>query len=437
MRSLRLRLALVFVVASFASVLIAFFITINEFENQLSKDVRKNIENALRYVEEKKETTSIENIVTDLNLLMNYQVEVLERPIDTLNFTESELTVVWHGTPQLKWEERNQVATAYPVTIDGQTFILQFVMKDNTISKLAFDALKKITDLTMWIGVVLIFLASSFIVKPIKALTEATKRVADGEFDTYFDTKRKDEIGQLTNSFQKMVLSVQGMLKVRQDFISNVSHEYQTPITSIKGFAKALKEKQLSTNQQQEYLTIIENEAERLSKLSDNVLKLSHMQYDELKKLELSDVSLDKMLRETVILLNPQANKKEIEWVVQLHSVFLQADEMLLKQLWINILGNAIHFSPIGGSIIVQLRQQDEKIVVKIMDEGPGILEEQLPFIFNPFYKSVESAGNGLGLTIVKTIVDKHNGNINIQNLSPVGLDVTVTLNRHLEKNLS
>jgi signal transduction histidine kinase len=282
------------------------------------------------------------------------------------------------------------------------------------------------------VGSVLILIASRYIVKPLLKLTDATRRMAKGKFDITLRTKRKDEIGILTVSFNEMASELAKIDRMRQDFVSNVSHEIQSPLTSIIGFAKALKQKKMSEESKQHYLTIIEDESERLSRLSQNLLRLSSLQHEQ-NPLKVSTYRLDEQLRKVVIGLEPQWDEKEIEMVLFLDSLTITADQDQLNQVWMNLLSNSIKFTPIHGEIVMVAKAKDHHIIVSITDTGPGIPEEERADIFKPFYKIDKSRdrsvkGNGLGLSIVKQIVDLHNGDIEVSGQLGHGTTFTVKL---------
>lgn len=428
MKSLRLRLTLAFFLASFFSLMLSFTITKDIYEAELYKEVEKAIAETSRFLSEKLSDSSLPTLLQEVEQLTSYQFKLVDEQAAATEFSTDEIKQAMQQSV-IHVRKLNSMTALFTISVEGDSYFIQASLNESSISNLTIEALKLITQLNVLIGIVFIMIAASFIVRPIKNLTAITKRVSEGEFSDDFETKRQDEIGQLTNSLKKMVIAIKGMLKVRQDFISNVSHEYQTPITSIKGFAKALREKELSKEQQQQYLQIIENEAERLSKLSQQVLKLSRLQSDDIQPLELRAVRVDESIRETIALLYPQAHQKSIEWAIELNERTIQADAMLLKQLLINVISNAITYAPIASTITVRLLDAtNDTLEIQLLDEGPGMSEKQRQFVFEPFYKSAESKGNGLGLAIVAAIVQKHAGTIFINNRQPNGLFVQIIL---------
>jgi two-component system phosphate regulon sensor histidine kinase PhoR len=270
------------------------------------------------------------------------------------------------------------------------------------------------------------------------SIIKAQKKIAGGDFNVSMDknTEGLGPFGELVESVNDMALELSKMEKMRQEFISNVSHEIQSPLTSILGFAQALRKNKLSTEDRLHYLNIIEAESMRLSKLSDNLLSLASLEAGTIK-LEPSTYRLGKQLRSIVLACETQWTDKNILMDVSLEEVEINADEEMMSQVWINLIHNSIKFTLDGGSVRVDLHKQGDKIQFKISDTGIGIAEEDLSHVFERFYKADKSRkpsikGNGLGLSIVKKIVDMHQGTIDVQSKLGVGTTFTVTLSSEL-----
>jgi len=273
-------------------------------------------------------------------------------------------------------------------------------------------------------------------------MVEAIRRMAKGDFNVTLNipVEENHPIGELAQSINDMAVELRELERMRQEFISNVSHEIQSPLTSISGFARALQNDELSPPERNHYLSIIEKESFRLSKLSENLLKLTSLESDH-HPFERKSYRLDKQLRDIVLSYEPQWMDKEIEMDVSLEKVNLVADEDLLSQVWINLLNNAIKFTPNKGTIGIHLQQCEDEVVVRISDTGIGIAEIDQKHIFERFYKADKSrnrinSGSGLGLSIVKKIVDMHKGSICVQSELEKGSIFTVTLPMELEHSL-
>ncbi|CAJ1002767.1 sensor histidine kinase [Brevibacillus aydinogluensis] len=267
-----------------------------------------------------------------------------------------------------------------------------------------------------------------------QSLYDALRRIAKGDFNVNLQVKADEHhpLGQLVESINHMAVELSQMEKMRQEFISNVSHEIQSPLTSISGFARALQNERLSREERLHYLSIIETECQRLSKLSDNLLKLTSLESDH-HPFEPKRYRLDRQLRQVILACEPQWADKAIDMDVSLEEVYVVADEELMSQVWVNLLHNSVKFTPHGGSISVRLEQDGQHVIVCVADTGIGIAEEDLPHLFERFFKADKSrnrssGGSGLGLSIVKKIVDMHHGTISVTSKPGEGAAFTVTL---------
>ncbi|AFA47071.1 sensor histidine kinase [Acetobacterium woodii] len=269
---------------------------------------------------------------------------------------------------------------------------------------------------TLLIGSVLIMIAVAMIVKPIKAVSEATKKVAEGDFDLRLKVKGKDELAMLARNFNVMTEALSRNDYIHRDFASNVSHEFKTPIASIKGFGKLLKDPTISESRRQEYIDIIVDESDRLGKLSANVLKLSELENGVLG-LKKDAFALDETIRRVVLLLQEKWEFKNINLDIQLDEVLYKGDQELMAQVMINLFTNAINHTPDNGEIGIKLETVEKEIVIQISDNGDGIAVEDQGKIFDRFYKADQSRstpGTGLGLTISQRIISLHGGTVTV-----------------------
>lgn len=280
------------------------------------------------------------------------------------------------------------------------------------------------------VGIVLFAYVSTIIIKPIKRLSTAMKVVGQGEYNVQVEHAANDEIGLLTKNFNQMTKELNKIETMRQEFIASVSHEIQSPLTSIRGFSAALKDDIVSEDKKIQYLTIIEKESTRLSQLSSNLLKLASLD-SEHQTLMLQQYRLDEQIRHVVMALEPQWIKKNIEIDLDLSNVQIEADKDLLEQVWLNLVTNAVKYTPENGFVKISIHQKNEEIDVKIKDNGIGIIEEDQKYIFESFYKVDKSRtlkGSGLGLAITKKIVRLHEGAIRVESKKEQGSIFTVTL---------
>lgn len=275
------------------------------------------------------------------------------------------------------------------------------------------------------------------------AIVEAIARIAKGDFNVQLDKMSDDEndhFGQLISGINHMAVELGELERMRQEFISNVSHEIQSPLTSINGFAKALKNMNLTEEKRQHYLAIIEMESYRLSKISDNLLKLTSLESQH-HPFEPKYYRLDKQLRNVVLALEPNWLAKQIDIDIHLQNITIKADEDLLNQVWLNVLSNSIKFTDDFGQICISMVAHHDTITVSIRDNGIGLTDVQQKHIFERFYKADQSrvatnGGSGLGLSIVKKIIDMHHGTITVQSklAEQTTFDITLPLNTEINK---
>ncbi|MFC9774092.1 sensor histidine kinase [Paenibacillus chitinolyticus] len=278
---------------------------------------------------------------------------------------------------------------------------------------------------TFLLSLVLIVISTRFIVKPVQKLTEATNKIVGGDYNIRMDVTRRDEIGNLARHFTQMAQSLEKLDQMRQEFVANVSHEIQSPLTTIQGFAQSMLEKGASPEEERRYLRIIEEESRRLSSLSKELLTLAALD-KETSALKPSSFRLDEQIRQIFITTEWQWTEKELQLQLDLPELVIRADSQLLYQVWLNLIANSIKFTRPGDTISVQIRQEQQEILVSIGDTGPGIPPEDLPHIFDRFYKGDKSrnrsrSGSGLGLSIAHKIVALHRGSIEAKSLPGEG----------------
>ncbi len=265
-------------------------------------------------------------------------------------------------------------------------------------------------------------------------IIEAMEKIAKGDFSVRLaDSSQADEpFGALIKSVNNMALELSQMEQMRQEFISNVSHEIQSPLTSIRGFAEALQKEDLRAEERAHYLSIIMNESTRLSRITDNLLRLASLESDQ-PKFEPRSYRLDKQIRDLILATEPQWSAKSIEMDVSLAETTFLGDEDLLSQVWMNLLHNSIKFTPPDGKICAALDNQKTQVIFTIRDSGMGISAEDQARIFERFYKADPSrtqsnGGSGLGLSIARKIVEMHQGTIEVESQVGAGAEFRVIL---------
>lgn len=267
------------------------------------------------------------------------------------------------------------------------------------------------------VGSLIILMAVKSIVKPIKKLSKASKEVASGNFDIQMKVESQDELGRLTEDFNLMVTELNNLDQMRNEFVSNVSHEFKTPITSIKGYAKLLKKKELDQAEHDEYADIIVTESERLSLLSSNLLKLSTLDSRAIQT-HRTRFSLDEEIRKVILILEPQWARKEIDLDVELEDIVIEGDKQLLYEVWMNLIQNAVKFSKDKGAVSIKLDKKGHKIYFRTVNSSANLSIGEPGRVFERFYKgdpSRSTEGSGLGLAIAKKIIDAHGGGIKVE----------------------
>ena len=275
----------------------------------------------------------------------------------------------------------------------------------------------------------------------INEIETALDRISKGDFDARIDKEKYSEAGyhmsDLIDKINHMASELGGMETMRQDFVSNVSHEIQSPLTSIKGFVSLLKDDSLSRDEQIHYIGIIESESLRLSKLGENLLRLSTLE-SEYAEINPKSYSLSRQLKDVILLLEPQWSAKSIEVSLSKEAADIFADEDLLSQVWINLLNNSIKFTPDGGKITIAVSSDDTQAQAAISDTGIGMTKETMAHVFERFYmadkaRSRSAGGSGLGLSIVKKIVQMHHGRIDVESKPGEGTIFKITIPKNVE----
>ena len=263
-----------------------------------------------------------------------------------------------------------------------------------------------------------------------KTLMSALNRVADGDYSVKIPYKKLDTFTAVYENFNKMTDELSGVKSLREDFVHNFSHEFKTPIASINGFANLLLDGTLSEEEQREVLKIIADESERLSHLAESTLMLSKIESQQFVG-EVKKFRLDEQIRACIILLERQWEEKNIAITSSLAPVNYYGDEMMIKQVWLNLISNAVKYTPEGGAVNVTLTEESGRYVVKVEDNGVGIPEECLPKIFDKYYQASSSTGNGLGLAVCKRILEICKGSITVESVVDKGSIFTVALYKY------
>lgn len=286
------------------------------------------------------------------------------------------------------------------------------------------------------IGLAAMWMLAMAISKPIVQITEAAERVAKGDFSAKVPLRRQtkkhpyDEVEALAATFNQMTDDLKSIEYLRKDFTSSVSHEIKSPIATISGYAQLLRDETLDAETRRAYTLAISESCAQLSRLSDNLLRITRLESGKRKPLA-EPFQLDEQLRRTLAAMMPEFRRRKLELSVDLCAARIVSDRELLEQVWQNLLRNAIKFTPEGGSIRVGLTTQEGAFRVQIADTGIGIDESAQKHIFEKFFQadtSHHTEGSGLGLSLVKRIVDACGGEIAVESQLGKGSTFSVTL---------
>ena len=271
--------------------------------------------------------------------------------------------------------------------------------------------------------------------KPITEIGQAARKVAGGDFTVRIRSQRKDdkkdELEVLIDDFNKMVEELATIETLKGDFIANVSHEIKTPLAIIQSYASALRKEELPQEEKQDYIKTILEASKRLSALVTNVLRLNKLESQEIIQVE--TYSLDEQVRCCILALEDKFDEKDIELEVDLDEVTMTTDASLMEIVWNNLLTNAIKFTQPQGTVKVELKQDAGTVRVSVSDTGCGINEETCRRIFDRFYQGDTSHsvhGNGLGLSLVKRVVDLVDGKATVESAPGKGSIFTVILKK-------
>ncbi len=281
------------------------------------------------------------------------------------------------------------------------------------------------------IGILVTGQLAKLFFNPIKKLSKAMATVADGDFSVRLEEKSNSkEIMEIYTGFNLMAHELSTTEILQTDFVSNVSHEFKTPINAIEGYSTLLQDSDNLDEDQREYVDKILFNTQRLSSLVGSILLLSKLENQQIPTNQTS-FRLDEQIRQSIVMLEPAWVKKDIELDVELDRVSYLGNEPMMRHVWDNVIANAIKFSPDGAVVKIRLTKKLKKLVFTVDDQGPGLTEEAQKHIFDKFYQADSShkqEGNGLGLALVKRILAIEEGQINAENLPEGGCRFTISL---------
>ena len=289
----------------------------------------------------------------------------------------------------------------------------------------------ELVGVCLLIGILVTSQLSKYFFNPIKKLRVAMDQVADGDFSVRLEEKSSSkEILEIYTGFNLMAHELSSTEILQTDFVSNVSHEFKTPINAIEGYSTLLQGSENLDDEQKEYIEKILFNTQRLSSLVGSILLLSKLENQQIPTNQ-TEYRLDEQIRQSVVALESAWVQKDIELDVELDRVSYLGNEQMMRHVWDNLISNAVKFSPQGGTVKLCLTQKARKLTFTIEDQGPGLSEDAQKHIFDKFYQedsSHKQEGSGLGLALVKRILTIEKGQITAENIHEGGCRFTVTL---------
>ncbi|MDR2570928.1 MAG: HAMP domain-containing histidine kinase [Oscillospiraceae bacterium] len=334
--------------------------------------------------------------------------------------------VIMSGLGHIYPERRQISAMPLAMNFNDETRIFGYLFVTSDVSAFRqewrnfYSALIIIAVSVMFIAFIVSFLATKKQAEPLNEMANVARRFARGEFSARVKYQgRKDEIGQLTEAFNAMADTLESSEQLRRDFIESLSHEFKTPMTVISGFAEGLLDGTIPRDNEARYLGIISSETRRLSRLVRSMTEISTLQSDESSMLQNSSFDVSEIVRLALLSFDGKLENKKlsVDAVLPDYTIMTRGDADSITRVVYNLIDNAIKFSVPAGVIGLELWQQDSRVFVSVTNQGDAIPKEELPFIFDRFHKadksrSADRDGVGLGLFIVKKILDNHNEDI-------------------------
>lgn len=454
MKTLYKQYIVVTLVVIIASLAISMFLLSQLYNSKVSIDTdEKSLDIALEVVDIV-ETMPAERIGDYFQSVakLGYQIVVIDENKKQTNygtkFTKAELNdamaavvgsnIAYHGIRDYKqsfsfmnhYANDVQNTIGVPFNIGNKNYAL-FIRMDNAS---AFTEMHYLIVGFLLISAIIIFIAMLLLarqlVQPLKQLQHATDQIAQENYAIDLKINRNDELGQLASQFKKMAHRLEENNQLKKDFINNVSHDFQSPLLNIQGYANVLKDAENTEEERVQYLEIIEQETKRLSALTKQLLLLSSLDQKNLP-IEKKTFSLNQQLKELLFAKRWMLDDKQMELIYELAPVEIYADQHLMEQVWDNLLSNAIRYSEVKGKIVVTCAREGHTVVVSIRDYGIGIPQDDLERVKERFYRvdaSRSSQSSGLGLTIVTEIVARHEGEFIIESELNKGTTMTVRL---------
>ncbi|MDU6030631.1 MAG: HAMP domain-containing sensor histidine kinase [Peptoniphilus harei] len=433
------------------------------YYNNISKELIQRMEVSLEIYRRDYSDKSIEDLIyEDSDIFLsntNAEVQILDKdknllsdsigrlasnPIETSDVLAAEGGEIktWKGEESQTGEAIMSVAGPIKNN-EGETIgYLRFISSMEEVKAAIFKTIISLLIFTLFVALLtttVSLLISKSIVRPILELTEVAKTMLKGNYEEKAKVFEDDEIGELAKTLNAMSDEIINKDRIKNDFISSISHELRTPLTSIKGWAVVLKDaKEDEKDLMEDGLNIIENEADRLAKMVEELLDFSRYISGRIT-LDKEIIDISQTCLDISKQMRPRAKSNNIELITDLpkESILINADENRIKQLLINLLDNAIKFTSDKGWVKFQMLKEDDKVQIMISDNGMGMTKEELAHVKEKFYKGKHSKSHsGIGLSISDEITKLHQGSLEIFSEENIGTTVKVSLPIEVEKEV-
>ncbi|WP_271396371.1 sensor histidine kinase [Salinicoccus roseus] len=441
LNQLSLKIGLLFFVVIITVEIILFSILYTNLVNDRVDEVMRDLlarGNTHRDVLEENYTSSTLNHVAIMESESDFIVVITDRNgevVTSSNPMEPKMAAVIEHTDndqvpdegvilESDWADEKYVATDSPIIMEGTHSGHVFMFVDSNHIKEIISSLTRqflFTGLvTVILTIITVIVLSKVITQPLVRMKKATEALSRGNHEVELSTSRKDELGELATAITRLSKDLKRLKNERNEFLSNVSHELRTPLTYLKGYTDIINRETTSEEDRTRYTKIIQEETEHLAGLIKTLFELAKIDQNEFA-IKKEKVEFDALIQKIVERIYPAIEEREIEFSYSCPSnVVISIDPERIQQVLLNILDNAIKYTPRGNHVRLEVVQTKHEVLTVISDTGDGIAEEDMPYIFERLYRAEKSrsrskGGSGLGLTIAKEIVELHNGRMEVE----------------------
>lgn len=458
MRSLYSKFAITTIVIMLISSIVSFFLSNYYYQHSLKAQNDEKMTNMVLEISRFIESQEIIDLDEYLNNIGNigYQIylvdekgnekffgaEFRDKILPTKNINQVLSGKIYHGISSFPHRTfvtgffANELTNTVGVPFQFQNTKYALFLRPNI--KLLFSEMHILFG---WIvvgiialSIIFVLISTKYLVHPISKLTKATTTIAEGKYGIRLNINRKDEIGQLATSFTKMAGKIERVDEMRKEFISNISHDIQSPLSNIKGYITKFQEEKLTEQEQQYLIEVVNSEVNRLSNLTRQLLMLTSIE-NKKEMIELERINISEQIKGLIQQYMWSLNEKGIMISYSLPDIYINGDPSLLYSVWENLLTNAIKYNQENGEIEITVKGELSHVLIEFKDTGIGMNELELDRMYDRFYRADSSRnrsieGTGLGLAIVKSALDIHNGEVKVDSRKDMGTIFTVILPR-------